>query len=294
MKNPVNHHKNKPLVSIIMPVKDGERYLDAAIESILAQTWQNWELIVVDDGSTDKTSAILAQYARKDARIKVITNKENLGVAASLNKALKMARGQYIARMDADDISLPERLEKQVEFLAKNPNIVAVGCQVEVIDEEDNLVGKKEFPSDPQTCYHYLMLTVPIQHPTLMAKSEAIKKYGYNERLWTAEDWDLYFKLLQEGQLSNLKETLYLYRQYFGSNGFHEIRKAFWLVLKTRLWGIIKYGYRPSMGGILATLAQLFLVLVLPQKVIFNLFRLWRVKPFPFAAKARGWLFQLG
>jgi len=292
MKNFKNSPKNQPLVSILMPVKDGEQYIGSAVESILSQTWQNWELIVVNDGSTDKTGEILAQYARKDERIKVITNKKNLGVAASLNKALKAARGQYIARMDADDISLPERLEKQVRFLEKNPKIVAVGCQVEVIDEEDNLVGKKEFPTDPKVCCQYLMLTVPIQHPSLMVRSEAIKKYGYDERLWTAEDWDLYFKLLQEGQLSNLKGALYLYRQCFGSNGFHKIKKAFWLVLKTRIRGIIKYGYRPSVAGISATLAQVFLVLLLPQKVIFNLFNAWRVRPLSFAAKARAWLFQ--
>ncbi len=287
-----NKFLNQPLISIIMPVKDGEKYLGAAIESILAQTWSNWELIVVNDGSTDKTGEILAQYARKDKRIKVITNRKNLGVAASLNKALKAACGQYIARMDADDISLPERLEKQVKFLEKNPAIVAVGCQVEVIDEEDNLVGKKEFPTDPKSCYHYLMLTVPIQHPSLMARSAAIKKYGYDERLWTAEDWDLYFKLLQEGQLSNLKETLYLYRQVFGSNGFHKIRKAFGLVLKTRIKGILKYGYRPNFWGILATLVQAILIFGLPQKASFTLFNAWRVKPYAAFAKARKFLLQ--
>ena len=187
-------------------------------------------MIVVDDGSTDSTLKILSSFAKKDKRIKILRNRKNLGVAGSLNKALKKASGQFIARMDADDICLPRRFEKQIALLKKNPSLVAVGTQTEIINENGEVVGYKDFPLKPEDCYRLMMLTVPIQHPTMMVRAKAIRKYGYQQAFKTAEDWDLYFKLLQEGQLGNTKERLYLYRQCFGSNGFKNIKKAFFLI----------------------------------------------------------------
>ncbi len=262
-----------------MPAHNAGKFVMEAIDSIINQTYTNWEMIIVNDASTDNTSQILKKYS-KNKKIIVLKNKTNLGVASSLNKALKMAKGEYIARMDGDDISLPKRLEIQVKLLQNNPKLVAIGAQVNIIDEETRITAKKEFPINPKDCPNMLMLTVPIQHPSLMVRADAIKKYGYNSHYKTAEDWDLYFKLLNDGQFSNTKETLFLYRQVFGTNGFHKIKKAFWLIFKIRLNGILKYNYRPTFIGILGTILQTIIVAILPHKLTFKLFNFWRVKNF--------------
>ena len=205
-----------------------------------------------------------------------------MGVAASLNRALRQTQGDYVARMDADDVSLPRRFEKQIKFLQKNPWVVAAGCQVGVINQRGELTGYKSFPTEPKNCYQMLMLTVPIKHPTLMVGAKTIKKYFYNPRMKTAEDWELYFKLLQSGELANISEMLYFYRQYFGSNGFHELRKAFGLTVRARLKGIFKYGYRPGVLGVIGVIGEAILVWLLPEKWVFKIFSFLRVKKSPF------------
>ena len=124
-----------PKVSVVMCVHNGERYLYEALESVLNQTFEDFEFIIVDDASADNTPAILKEYAAQDGRIRLMRNAHNLGLTRSLNKALRLAKGEYIARQDADDISLPQRLEKQVEFLNSNSRTAVVGSWTEVIDE---------------------------------------------------------------------------------------------------------------------------------------------------------------
>lgn len=267
-----------------MPVYNAGIDLVAAIRSIQAQTIEDWELIVLDDASTDQIPKILKRFAKKDSRIKICRNRKNLGVAGSLNRGLRIAKGEFIARMDADDISLPKRFEKQLMLLKNNPDLVAVGTQTEVINEKNQIVGEKRFPVDSHQCSQWLMSTVPIQHPTLMVRAEVMKKCPYESKLKTAEDWDLYFQLLRFGKLGNTREILYQYRQCLGSNGFKNLKKAFITIFKVRIKGIFRYGYRPNFSGILTTLAQAFLVIFLPEKLIFNLFNLWRVKQ-SFSAK---------
>jgi glycosyltransferase involved in cell wall biosynthesis len=270
--------KNKPLISIIMPVFNGAKFLKDAIDSILNQTYTNFEFIIVDDKSTDSSLKIIKSFS--DNRIKILQNKINSGVAFSLNKALKVAKGKYIARMDADDISYLNRIEKQVKFLDKNPNIIAVGCQVKIIDNDNQITGTRHYPINPQKCHDYLMLTSPIQHPTLMARAEIYKIIGYTNEYKTAEDWDLYFRFLNYGQLSNINQYLYSYRQLFGTNGFKNIKKAFILITKIRLNAIINYKYKPAWLMLLSGLIQTIVVFALPEKIVFNLFNLWRVQKY--------------
>lgn len=270
--------KNQPLISIIMPVFNGAKFLNDAIDSILNQTYTNFEFIIVDDKSTDSSLKIIKSYS--DNRIKVLQNKINSGVAFSLNKALKIAKGKYIARMDADDISYPNRIEKQVKFLDQNPHTIAVGCQVKIIGDNNQITGTRHYPIDPKTCHDYLMLTSPIQHPTLMARAEVYKNIGYTSEYKTAEDWDLYFKFLNYGQLSNINQYLYSYRQLFNSNGFKNIKKAFILITKIRLNAILNYKYKPAWLMLLSNLVQTIVVFTLPEKTVFNLFNLWRVQKY--------------
>ena len=272
----------KPLISIIMPVYNAADYLKAAIQSILSQTYSHWELIIIDDASTDSTPKILKSFSR-NSKIKIFKNSRNLGVAASLNRALSLSRGQYIARMDADDISHPNRLQKQLKFLQSHPKIVACGVQAEIINGQNQAVGTRSFPQGSQSCHDYLMLTSPILHPTLLAKADIYKKIGYTAKYKTAEDWELYFKFLNFGHLNNLPETLYSYRQLYGSNGFKNIRKAFLLITRIRL-NAIKNGYQPAWLMFLSNFLQAFVVFLLPEKLVFRLFSLWRVNSQPSGA----------
>ena len=265
--------KYLPLISVIMPVFNGEKYLQSAIDSVLSQTINNFEFIIVDDCSTDSTSKILKNI--KDKCVKIYRNTSNLGVASSLNRALKLAKGKYIARMDADDISYPSRLQKQLEFLESNPSVVACGVQVEIIDAQNRSTSTRSFPQSATSCHDYLMLTSPILHPTLMARASVYKKIGYTAKYKTAEDWDLYFKLLKFGQLQNLPDTLYSYRQSFSSNGFKNIKKAFILITKIRLEAI-KNGYQPARLMLLSNLPQALIVFLLPEILVFDLFKAWR------------------
>ncbi len=130
-----------PKVSVIMSVYNGDKYLREAIESILNQTFTDFEFIIVNDGSTDNSLEIIESY--DDERIKTINNKKNIGLTKSLNKALKFAKGKYIARQDADDVSLPNRFEKQVEYLDSHPEVALVGTSVYLIDENGKIIGKR-------------------------------------------------------------------------------------------------------------------------------------------------------
>lgn len=273
--------QNKPLVSVIIPVKNAGEFVGDAIQSIVAQTYKHWEMIVVDDGSTDETGKILKKFARKDKRITVITHKVSKGIGASLNLALAKSKGKFIARMDGDDISLPNRLAVQVKFLQKNPKVVAVGGQAEMIDGKGEIFAYKHFPTNSKTLQDMIMWMVPIQHPIMMARGDVYKKCHYDEKLKTAEDVDMMMQLLQYGEFGNVSETVYQYRKADTSNGYHNLKQTFYLTLLGRYRGIVKYGYKPSVKGIGLSLAQLLIVSLLPAKWIIRLYEskrfLWLV-----------------
>jgi len=271
----------EPLISVIMPVKNAGDFVGAAVESIIDQTYKSWEMIVVDDGSTDETGKILQKFARKDKRITVITNKKSKGIGASLNLALTKAKGKYIARMDGDDISLPNRLATQVAFLQKHPKIVAVGGQAEMIDGEGEIFAYKHFPTDSTKLREMIMWMVPIQHPIMMARGEAYKQCRYDETFKTAEDVEMFMQLLKFGELGNVPKVVYQYRKADTSNGYHNLKQTFYLTLLGRYRGITKHGYTPSVKGLVLSLMQLLVVTLLPAKWIIRLYEsrrfLWLV-----------------
>jgi len=274
--------QNKPLVSVIIPVKNAGKFVGLAVQSIIDQTYKNWEMIVVDDGSTDETGKILKRFAKKDPRITVITHKESKGIGASLNLALTKAKGKFIARMDGDDISLPNRLATQVAFLQKNPQTVAVGGQAEMIDGVGEIFAYKHFPTNQKTLREMIMWMVPIQHPIMMARASAYKKCRYDESYKTAEDVEMFMQLLQYGEFGNVPEVVYQYRKADTSNGYHNLKQTFYLTILGRWQGIVKHGYRPSVKGVLLSLMQLLIVSLLPAKLIVRLYEskrfLWLVR----------------
>ena len=197
-------------VSIIMPVYNGEEYVEVAIDSIRNQSYKNWELILINDGSTDNTENIINQYA--DSRLKYIKNETNLGLIATLNKAISFCDGEYIARMDADDICEKERLSKQVNFLDKNPSIAMCGTNAIVIDEHGNKKGNIVNVSSNDYIQINLLFSVPIVHPTVMFRSQILRNYQYNPIYKHIEDYELWCRIADEYKICNLSSKLLEYR----------------------------------------------------------------------------------
>lgn len=203
-----------PLVSIIMGVYNEEDCLQRCIDSILGQTYKNWEFIICDDCSTDSTAKILEDYKKKDSRIVVLRNEKNSRLAKSLNNCLEVAHGDYIARMDADDISLPNRLSTQVGFMLNNPQIDCVGTSRIMFDEDGDRGMRVEIEKPTK---YTLLHGNPFAHPTIMIKKEVLNELGgYRVRPETmrAEDLDLWFRFFEKGFVGyNIQEPLYKYHE---------------------------------------------------------------------------------
>lgn len=192
-----------------------KKYLPEAVESILNQTFTDFEFIIIDDASTDRTAEILDRYT--DSRIIRFRNEKNVGPYISKNKGLAVARGEYIAIMDSDDISLPERFQKQVVYLSTHPEVGVLGTNVAVIDEIGNEDLETnyyfEIYTEPEVVKWHLLFMVPVQHPSVMMRKHALKSIrGYSDNLSYAADYDLYLRLSKITKIANLNEKLLLYR----------------------------------------------------------------------------------
>jgi glycosyltransferase involved in cell wall biosynthesis len=207
---------NTPTISVVMSVHNGEKYLREAMESILNQTFRDFEFIIIDDGSTDGSKQILEEYAVKDSRIRLVS-RENCGLTKSLNEGIALARGEFIARMDADDVSLPERFEKQVQFLKEKPEFVAVGTGVMMTDCDLRPLQQRGQPKGHGNICRELLCGNggAMTHPAAMIRRSALQKLGgYDERFETAQDLDLFIRLSEIGQIENLDPVLLLWRQH--------------------------------------------------------------------------------
>lgn len=259
-----------PTVSVVMSAFNEAAFVRQAIRSILDQTLQDFEIIVVNDASTDETGAILDELAAQDSRIHVLHNTKNLRMAASVNKAMKVARGRYIARMDADDICMPTRFERQVAYLGSHPETVALGTQCITIDASGAITGEKTFPLTHEDVYDYIFRFVPVQQPSMMIARHRLPKNFklHNTHCQIGEEIELLFKLFQYGKVENLPEKLIQYRIHKNNTSFLNVREAFFNTLKFRIQAIFKYGYRPSLIGILVSAAQAVLIFTLPKPAI--------------------------
>ena len=198
-----------PRLSVLMSVYNGERYLREAVESILDQTFTDFEFIVVDDGSTDSTWSILSDYAARDARIVLIRNPVNIGLTRSLNKGLALAQGEYIARQDADDVSLPRRLERQLSYLEQHREVGGLGTWAEIIDEENTAVRTIRTPTEHAEICAQLLLWNPLIHTSLCARRSSIDVIGgYNAEIPYAQDYDLWWRLSRVQRLACLPQVL--------------------------------------------------------------------------------------
>ncbi|MCX6901155.1 MAG: glycosyltransferase [Verrucomicrobia bacterium] len=202
-----------PGVSVLMAVHNGQRYLGEAIESLLHQTFEDFELVIVDDASTDDTPRLLKSLACRDRRIVLLRNDRNIGLAGSLNRGLAICRAPLVARADADDVFMPERLEKQVRCMEANTNVGVLGAAVEFIDEEGRSREDKlqHFHTQPSHLRFHTHLGCCFWHTTVMFRPELVRSFGgYDEERFTLgpEDYDLWARLIDKTAFQNLPEVL--------------------------------------------------------------------------------------
>jgi len=205
---------NKPKVTVLMAVFNGEKYLKESITSILTQTFTDFEFLIVNDGSTDKSVEIINEF--KDNRIRLVNNSLNAGVAKALNKSFALIQGDYVARMDCDDICLPERLEKEVAILNNNPEIAVVVANIAIIDTEENEIGFWQEDIAAKTnedIYRMLPYENCISNPAVMLRRDSLIKYKYHSFRKGSEDWDLWLQMASDGEkFYKINELLVKYR----------------------------------------------------------------------------------
>lgn len=217
------------MISVIMGTFNEEKHLSKSIDSIINQTYQDWELIICDDGSKDNTVSIVEKYMQKENRIKLIKNQTNKGLAHSLNNALKVAEGTWIARHDGDDIMLPHRFETQMKFLVENSKTDIVGSSAILIDEDDSEWGLRKGNSNPSD-KNCMTITHPFIHPTVIMNGRLLKQVGgYTEDSTTfkrLEDYDLWRKMyLVNAEMANIQEPLMYYRE--DKNSYKKKKKIY-------------------------------------------------------------------
>ena len=202
---------NQPCISVLMPAYNAEKYIGEAIESVLNQTFKDFELIVVNDGSTDRTEEIILSFS--DPRIRYVKNEKNIGVISTRNKSVDLATGKYCALLDADDISLPQRFETQLRFFEKNPDYVLCGSWAYIIDNKGNRTGKIKFIDSDNLLKISYLFSNALVNSSIMLKTDILKKFKYRPEILISEDFDLFLRMVNAGlKIANLPEYLIKYR----------------------------------------------------------------------------------
>jgi glycosyltransferase involved in cell wall biosynthesis len=249
---------NAPAISVVLPAFNCEAYLGKAIRSVLEQTFTDFELIIINDGSTDNTEFVILSFP--DPRIVYLKNPANRGLIYTLNRAIEVAQGNYIARMDADDICLPERLAKQKEFLDKHPEMAVVATTIDYINEKEEKTGSWERDRkiiSPEQIRRKMPFENCIAHPTIMIRSGIMKTYKYKSYQENIEDYDLWLRLLNRGlAIAKINEPLVLYRLHSDSvTSVHLKKKNFYFKQLNMKWKLL---WHETLSGNLA--GYLFLI----------------------------------
>ncbi|MFA6215597.1 MAG: glycosyltransferase [Patescibacteria group bacterium] len=223
-----------PKISVIMPFYNAQLFLTKAIESILNQTFSDFELILINDASTDGSDRVVKKYLA-DPRIIYIKNENNQGIVHNLNYGLKTAKAEIIARMDGDDIAVRNRFFEQFNFLKFYPEIAVVGSFVKIIDENDKKIDYRTKLVDPETIKKELIIYSPVVHPAVMFRKSVIKKVGaYRQNYLYLEDLDLWYRVVYSGyKISNVNKFLLFYRYHSGSTA-HQAKTNAWKAFRLR------------------------------------------------------------
>jgi len=271
-----------PLVSIVMTAFNASKYIKEALDSLVCQTYSHLEFIIVDDGSTDNSWKIIQTYSKSDPRFRVFRLKKNSGCSVASNFAFRKAKGKYIARLDADDIAYPNRFQKQVDFLESHPQVIILGGQCDIISENGQLIGEKNFPLKHQDIVNALFSINPIQHPACIFRAKTFKaaKIKYEKEFVISHDLKIIFQLLSFGHLANLPDKVLYYRHRPQSLTHRNPKFVFEETLAIRNWAKNTGIYTPTFTGLLTHNLESFLVANLPNKLINFLFEIWRVKTY--------------
>lgn len=241
----------QPLVSIILRVHNGEQFLDACIESLLSQTHNNIEIIAIDDFSKDSSYNLLKKWRTIDKRLKISLNKKHYGRVITFNRAMRKAKGAYIAFTYQNDVSAKTRIARQLTYLTRHPKIAAVGCQAVFIDEKGKQIGKSAFPLEHTEIHKILLPTLPLQFESVMINKEKLPKdlLRFNHGFHPLVFIDMIMRIVTYGQFANLNAHLYYHRTAQPEFSISRIFSFAQLWIKS----FLEYDYRPSLGSLFST-----------------------------------------
>lgn len=244
--------KHSPLVSIVMPNYNCEKYISQAINSILRQTFRDFELIIVDDGSTDSSWEIIRRFAQEDSRIVAMRNDNNIKICKTLNRGILIAQGKYIARMDSDDVAHADWLEKIMLFMEakENAHVGVCGANFYMIDHNAKRIGQKDFPHTDRECRDAFWFRNPFAHNTVVIRKECFEHCGYyDEEYLYAEDLELWMRFGQKYDLHNIQQYLVDYRIFGGNSILKKQKMMIRNTLKARKAARDKYHYTMTIKG---------------------------------------------
>jgi glycosyltransferase involved in cell wall biosynthesis len=272
-----------PVISVVMSVYNGQKYLRESIESILGQTYGNFEFIIINDGSTDSTREIILSY--NDPRIRLIDNGENIGLTKSLNKGLRIARGEYIARMDADDVSMPARFESQLDFLNHHRDYAVVGTFLKAINEDSKVIFTIEKPIQHADIREFLNKDNCIGHGSAMIRKACLQDVGfYDESIRKSQDYELWLRISQNYRLANIPQYLYMWRNHKDniSEKHRNEQKHFVEMVKTRVEGKtenrkVDYYNEPKFSILMANYNNAEYIAEAIQSVLEQTFQDWEL-----------------
>lgn len=263
----------KPLVSVLIPVYNGIPYINQTLDSILNNNYKNIEIILVDDGSKDASKKICRDYESKYSNVKFISFEKNKGMDRALNAGVKLAKGKYIARINQDDLIMPDRLEKQVKFLEKNKDYVAVGGQIVLFTNENPQYAKVSFPlTDSEIRGRWLMFS-PFSDPTVTYRKSAILETpGYSQIMWPADDVHMWYMLGSLGKLANLPNVVTKVRWHSGAGSIKSHKRQM-----KKTWEVHKWAeenvQKPNFGVKLFWIAQYVAGVVFPPQFNWFMYR---------------------
>lgn len=259
-----------------MPAYNVEHYAKDAIESILNQTYKNFEFIIIEDASTDSTLDIIKGFKKKDKRIILIRNENNLGVTKSLNKGVKKARGKYIIRMDADDWSYPDRLALQVKLMEDHPDVVVSGFNIEICNSQLKTKYVRKYHQDDFTIRKHLFRYSPFAHPATIWKADVLRRELYNEKIKISQDYELYFRVGKIGEFMNLNKALLKLRMHERSVSVSMSDLQLKTTILTRFNAVLMLGYNMSTFDKVYNFLQEVAIGLIPVKMRFLIFNFLR------------------
>ncbi|MDD5213890.1 MAG: glycosyltransferase [Candidatus Gracilibacteria bacterium] len=264
----MQENKKNPKISVIMPNYNCERYIGEAIESVLNQSFTDFEFIIIDDGSTDNSWNIIQEYAKKNKCIIAIKNENNLKICKTLNKGLQISKGEYIARMDSDDIAKKEWIERIYSYISKHSNIGICGSNFDVINKKGDIIFEKKFPNTNIDCKNAIWFRNPFAHNTVLFRKKCFNDFGgYDKDFLYAEDLELWIRFGQKYDFYNIQENLVQYRIY----GENSILKKQKIMIRNTLKArkkAIKLGYKVGVKGIIYYIGTWFMQFFPPKFVL--------------------------